>query len=363
MKTFWTAALLPGLLLAQGAPTVEVVPVVSKPVSRTVRLPGEMMPYQSVAIHPRVTGFVDAVEVDRGSVVKEDQVLARLTAPEMKAQLAEAEARHEAIEAQRVEAGAKLVAEQATYDRMKAAAATPGVVAGNELLLAEKAVDAARARVRALESSLRAARAAVQVVEEMQRYLQITAPFDGVITERRVHPGALAGPATELLFRLEQVSRLRLVAAVPEIDLGGIVERARVSFTVPAHPGETFTGVVARIARSVDVKTRTMPVELDVDNRGGRLAPGMFCEVIWPVERARPSLLVPPTAVVVTTERAFVIRVTSGAAEWVTVSRGVVAGGLVEVFGRLEAGDLVVRRGSDELREGTKVASQQSAKP
>ena len=98
-----------------------------------------------------------------------------------------------------------------------------------------------------------------------------------------------------------------------------------------------------------------MPVELDVDNRDGRLAPGMFPDVVWPVKRSHPSLFVPPTAVVVTTERTFVIRVTDGAAEWVNVKRGVTAAGLLEVFGPLKPGDTIVRRASDELREGTKV--------
>ncbi|MBI3695694.1 MAG: efflux RND transporter periplasmic adaptor subunit [Acidobacteria bacterium] len=337
---------------------MEVAKVVSKPLERTERLPGEFLPYQAVAIYPRITGFVETVEVDVGSVVKKDQALAKLVAPELEAQIAEAQAKVQAVEAQRAEAQAKLVADQGTYERLKAASATPGVVSGNDLILAEKAVEAARARVESLESSAKAARAAVQTVKEMERYLLVTAPFDGVITERKVHPGALGGPSHAAMFQLEQVSRLRLVVAVPEPDLAGIVKGARVSFTVPAWPSDTFSGMVARISRSVDPKTRTMPVELDVDNRGGRLAPGMFPEVVWPMRRTHPSLFVPPTAVVVTTERTFVIRLNDGVAEWVNVKRGSTAGGLVEVFGPLKAGDPVVRRGSDELREGTKVTVQ-----
>jgi RND family efflux transporter MFP subunit len=157
------------------------------------------------------------------------------------------------------------------------------------------------------------------------------------------------------LFELEQVSRLRLVVATPEVDLGAMVKGARVSFTLPAFPGETFTGVTARVARSVDVKTRAMPVELDVENAAGRLAPGMYPEVSWPVRRPRASLLVPPTAVVTTTERSFVVRLREGQVEWVNVARGAPVGGQVEVFGALQAGDVVARRGSDELREGTRV--------
>ena len=100
-----------------------------------------------------------------------------------------------------------------------------------------------------------------------------------------------------------------------------------------------------------------MPVELDVANGTGRLAPGMYPTVRWPVRRAKPSLLVPPTSVATTTERTFVIRVRDGVTEWVNVTRGSSNGDFVEVYGPLEAGDLVVRRASDELREGTRVST------
>lgn len=349
------------MLFAQTPATVDVTPVVSKPLERTVKLPGEFLPYETVAIFPKVTGFIEKITVDRGSVVKKDQLLAQLVAPELKAQIAEAEAKVQAIESQRAEAQAKVAANESTYEKLKAASATPGVVAGNDLLLAEKAVEADRARVKALESSAKAAQAAVQTVREMERYLEVTAPFDGVITERKVHPGALVGPQggqnATAMFQLEQLARLRLVVAVPEVDLGGIPQGARVSFRVPAYPGETFSGVVARVAHAVDPKTRTMPVEMDFINAGGRLAPGMFPEVAWPVRRKKPSLFVPPTAVVVTTERTFVIRVKDGVAEWVNVSRGANVGEMVEVFGPLSAGEMVVRRASDELREGTRVTA------
>ncbi len=183
-----------------------------------------------------------------------------------------------------------------------------------------------------------------------------------MITERYVHPGALAGPTSGSagpLLRLEQQSRLRLVVAVPEADVAGIAGGATVSFTVSAYREETFHGVVARVARSIDPRTRTMPVELDVRNPGGRLAPGMYADVQWPVRRSRPALLVPPSSIVTTTERSFVIRLRNAKAEWVNVARGPAAGDLIEVFGPLRAGDEIVRRGSDEIREGTPLAGKQ----
>jgi RND family efflux transporter MFP subunit len=355
-------ALLPlgGLLLAGGpaaGQTIEAVPVVSRPLDRTVQLPGEFVPYLSVPIHAKVAGFVEKVEVDRGSVVTEGQLLATMVAPELNAQRLEAEAKVRAAEAQRVEFEARVVAAESTYQRLKAASATPGVIAGNELIQAEKQVDAERAKVRAAESFIQAAQSAVKAIEDIQAYLRVTAPFAGVITTRNVHPGALVGTGvdSEPMFQLETVNRLRLVVPVPEADVGAISRGARVAFTVPAYPTETFNGTVSRLARSVDPKTRSMPVELDVANPNGRLAAGMYPLVKWPVRGNQRVLLVPLTSIVVTTERMFVIRVKDGTAEWVDVKRGPTHGDLAEVVGALAQKDLVLRRGTDEIRQGTRV--------
>jgi membrane fusion protein, multidrug efflux system len=343
---------------------VEVVRVVSKAVDRQVKLPGEFQPYLAVPIYAKVAGFVKTVNVDRGSVVKQGQLLAALEAPEMQSQVVEAQAKAQAIELQRAEAAAKLAAAQSTYDRLKAASATPGVVAENDVIVAQKTVEAAQALVRSYDDSVRAAQAQEQAVRDLQQYLTIKAPFAGIITERNVHPGALVGPGTAAtpLVRLHQVTRLRLVVAVPEALVGATVKRARVAFTVPAYPGETFFGVMNLMSHDLDEKTRSMAVELDVQNPDLRLSPGMYPEVQWPVRRPQPSLLVPPTSIVTTTERMFVVRVNNGVAQWVNVGRGARVGDLVEVFGPLKDGDIVVRRGTDEIREGTKV-NVQAPKP
>jgi membrane fusion protein (multidrug efflux system) len=378
-------------------PTVTVTEVVSLELNRQLRLPGELQPFQDVAIYARVPGFVEAINVDRGSVVRSGQLLARLRAPELDAQRSEAEAKSRGAQSQRVEAAArvnsaraqrleaeaKLAAEEATYQRLKAASATPGVVAGNDVEVAQRSVEASRARVqlwgenekaaqaqmKTLEENERAASEAARTSQNIEAYLRIIAPFDGIITERNVHPGSLAGAAggqsAMPMLRLQQVSRLRLIVAVPESEVTGIASGTKVNFTVPAMPGEPFTGVVRRISHSLDAKTRTMPVEFDVQNSSRRLAPGMFPEVSWPARRPRPSLFVPPTAIATTTERAFVIRVREGLVEWVDVKRGVTmnqsGGDLVEVFGDLAPGDQIVARGTDELRPGIRVAVKKAA--
>jgi membrane fusion protein (multidrug efflux system) len=331
----------------------DLVAVVSKPVSRAVDLPGEIAPFLSVSLHARVAGYIDRIVVDRGSVVKQGDLLAELSAPEIAAQITEANSKIQVANADSLQAEVQLAGLQATFDRMKQAAQTPGAIAGNELIQAEKQVDAAKSLLASRRQSVRTAEAAVKVLQDMQAYLKVTAPFDGVVTERLVHPGALVGPGADgVLLTLLQVSRLRLTVAVPEEDVGGIVSGAKVGFHVPAYPERAFTGTVARIPRVLDPKTRTMPVELDVPNADGALAPGMYPTVKWPVRRAHPALFVPRTSVVTTTERTFVVRNQDGRAEWVDVRKGVADGDLIEVLGDLKAGDIVVKRATDELRDG-----------
>src|SRR5437016_698421 len=337
------------------AQTMDAVRVISRPLGRKVELPGEFVPYLSVPIHAKIPGFVEKVEVDRGSVVKEGQLLATMIAPELKAQRAEAKAKVSAAQSQKVEAEARVAAVQSTYERMKAAAATPGVIAGNELVQAEKQVDVERAKVAAAESSVQAAQEALKAIEEIQVYLRVTAPFSGVITTRNVHPGALVGSGKDDLpmFQLETLDRLRLVVPVPEANVGGIARNAKVGFSVSAYPGETFYGTISRISRSIDPKTRSMPVELDVSNPGGRLAAGMYPAVKWPIRGNSSVLMVPPSSVVTTSERTFVIRINGDSAQWVDVKKGPTQGDLIEIVGPLKEGDTVLRRGSDEIREGT----------
>lgn len=318
-----------------GSPVVEVAPVVEQRLDTTVRLQGELSPYESVALHSRVQGYVEEVLVDRGSIVKKGQPLLRISAPDMVAQRTEAES--QALE------------ESSTLESLKGASTTPGAVAKHDLEIAEAKVAASRSRVEALRA--------------LESYLLISAPFDGVIEERNVHPGALVGPpgsGAVPLLRIAQVSRLRLTVAVPEADVEAVTPGVRAEFVVSAWPGERFPGTIARVAHLIDPRTRTMPVELDVANADSRLAAGMFADVMWPVRRSSASLWIPATAFVQTAERSYVDRVRDGVLEIVPVRRGVAMGNLLEVFGALEKGDLVLVRGSEELLDGTRVVTKQA---
>jgi RND family efflux transporter MFP subunit len=350
-----------------GPQTVEVVKVIQQPLSVTLSLPGELTPYQTVALYSRVTGFVKTIAVDRGSRVRAGQQLAALEAPELVAQKAEAQSKLQSAESQLAAIRSRAEATASTYEKLKAASATPGVVAGNDVIQAQKAVESDQGQVAAGRQNVEAARQALKSVSDMEAYLRITAPFSGVVTERNVHPGALVGPtggpgtATPIV-RIVESHRLRLVIPVPEAYTAGVTNGASLTFAAAAYPGQTFTGTVSRISQAVDVATRTMAVELDVNNADGRLAPGTFCQVRWPVHRTAPSLLVPNGSVASTTGRTFVIRVRGGRTEWVDVTTGLTSGPLVEVFGDLKPGDEIAVRGTDELKAGASVQIKQ-AKP
>jgi RND family efflux transporter MFP subunit len=346
------------------APTaVSTVPVTSRKLHTIVNLPAQLIPYESVDIYPKVTGFVQTVTVDRGSHIRRGQLLVRLTAPELNSQRAQAESAVRAAQSQLATAQAKLASDNGTYLHLVAAAKTPGVIAENDVMVASQTVSADKGMVEAAEQNVAAARDAMRSVSQMESYLDITAPFDGVVTTRNLHPGALIGPASgqagaQPILQIVNDSRLRLVVPVPEALIGELRTGQQVSFTVPAYPGQPFKAPIQRIAHEVDQKTRTMPVEVDVPNRDGKLSPGSFSNVPWPVDRSYPTLFVPASAVTTDQQHTFVIRIQKNKTEWVTVQTGQTVDGNIEIFGELKPGDQVVKTASDALRSGETVRVQ-----
>ena len=347
-------------------PQVEVTTVKSQTLNATERLPAQLIPYESVDVYAKETGYVKSIQVDRGSRVKRGQLIAELEAPELLAQRAQANAAYQSAESQLAAGQAKLAADQGTYQHMSAAAKVPGVVAANDLDITQKTAQSDEANVAALEKAAQAAQENLRAVTQLESYLTITAPFDGQVTTRYVHPGALVGPsggpgAMTPIVQIQTLTRHRLVVPVPEYDAAGIPEGSEVTFTVPSYPGRVFKAPIARISRSVDIKTRTMPVELDVQDPRADLDPGTFCEVSWPVRRAYSTLFVPSSAVASDLERTFVIRISNNKVEWVDVKTGTRSGNLIEVFGDLKEGDQVAVRGTDQIHSGATVGLRHGA--
>jgi len=352
---------------APNAPTtVSTVVIVSKKLQTMIALPAQLAPYEQVDIYPKVTGFVEIVTVDRGSHVHRGQLLVKLTAPELVSQRSQAEAAVRAAQSQLATAQANLASDNGTYLHMVEAAKTPGVLAENDVLVAGQTVSADKGQVDAATQNAEATKEALRSISQTESYLTITAPFDGVVTTRNLHPGALIGPASgaggaQPILQIVDDRRLRLVVPIPEAQVGDMKTGQLVSFTVPAYPGQTFKAPIQRISREVDEKSRTMPVELDVKNPDGRLVPGSFTTVSWPLEREYPTLFVPSTAVTSDQQHTFVIRVRNGNAEWVTVQTGQSVSGEIEVFGDLSAGDQVVKTASDAIHSGDPVRVQNQA--
>lgn len=331
---------------ANAPQAVEVAPVKSAVMSSTLSLPGQLLPYESVDLFAKVSGFVQDVRVDRGSQVKKGQLLVSINAPELDAQ-------REQVAGVLRAAEAKAAADKATYDRLSNAAKTPGVVAEND-------VNIARQTSAASEAQVASARESLKNVAQQAAYLQVRAPFDGIITARNLHPGALVGPAPAggggvPILQLANVRRLRVVVPLPAASAQGVKPGQLATFTVPSVPGRKFQAPIARVADSLDNRTRTMAVELDASNPDGMLTAGEFATVQWPLKRTYPTLQVPQTAITNDQQRQFVIRVANGVTQWVDVTAGMASDGTTEVFGQLQPGDQVVRRGSDALQPGTKV--------
>jgi membrane fusion protein (multidrug efflux system) len=342
---------------------VAAASVESQKLDTTLNLPAQITPYEAVDVYPKVTGFIDAILVDRGSRVKAGEVIVRLSAPELVAQRAQAEAGLHSAEAQLAASQAKLASDHGTYLHLVGAAKTPGVVAGNDLQVAEQSAAADNAQVEAASNSVQAARDSLRGMAQLESYLEIRAPFEGIVTQRNLHPGALVGPSsgqsgTQPIVQIENMGRLRVVVPVPEPYTAGVREGQQVIFSVAPYPGRSFHAPIERISHDIDQKTRTMQVELDFHNTDAQITPGTFANVEWPIHRSYATLFVPSSAVTTDLQRTFVIRVRQGKAEWVDVKTGVTANGRTEVFGDLQPGDIVVANATDSIRSGSAVSAQ-----
>ncbi|WP_439696277.1 efflux RND transporter periplasmic adaptor subunit [Mucilaginibacter sp. AW1-7] len=333
---------------AAETPTVELVTVAKGKLSSSISIPGELIPYQQVDLYAKVNSYVKKLLVDIGSEVHAGQLLVVLEAPEINSQLAGAQSRIKQYEA-------VYYASKATYDRLVSTSKTPGTISLNDLEQAEAKKNADMANVEAAKSALKE-------VSANLAYLEIRAPFDGVITSRNVNLGAYVGPGgkgSDPLFTLQDQNRLRLVVSVPENYTGSLSNKSEVNFTIKALPNEKFTAQVKRMAGALDEKLRAERLEMDVYNKSKKLLPHMFAEVNVPLPDGDSTFVVAKTAVATSTEKVFVIKVVNNKAQWVDVKKGLTSGDMMEIFGDLKPGDKLVKVASDEIRNGSNVKEKQ----
>jgi membrane fusion protein (multidrug efflux system) len=308
-------------------------------------IPGELIAFQQVDLYAKENSFVKKLYADVGSEVKEGQLLASLEAPELASQLASAQSHVKSQEA-------IYIASKANYDRLVETSKTPGTISQND-------IDQADARQKSDYAQWDAAKSAYSEVAETLKYLEVRAPFNGVISARNVNPGAYVGPSGKgsefPLFTLQEQRHMRLVVSVPEDYTGYLNNQNSVDFTVKALPNEHFSAQVHRLAGALDNKLRAERVEMDVYDDHKRLLPGMVAEVNIPLPAKDSAFIVPTSAVVNSTERIFVIKVVDHTAKWVDVKLGRSQNGKTEVYGDLNAGDSLIAQASEERRDGSPV--------
>ncbi|MBS1609544.1 MAG: efflux RND transporter periplasmic adaptor subunit [Bacteroidetes bacterium] len=309
--------------------------------SSSLQIPGELVAFQQVDIYAKVNSFVKKLYADVGSEVKKGQLLATMEAPEINAQLSGAESRLKSLEA-------LYIASKASYERLAETSKTPGTISPNDL-------DIADAKQKSDYAQLLAAKAAYKEITDNRNYLEIRAPFTGVISARNVSAGAYVGPSGKgsesPLFILQEQEHLRLAVAVPEAYTSYLTSKSKVEFSVRSLPNEKFTAAISRRAGALDNRYRAERVEMDVTNKDKRLLPGMVAEIHLSLPGRDSALIVPKTAVVNSSEKVFVIKVADGKAKWVTVKKGREVNDKVEIYGDLSPKDILLKTASEEIRE------------
>ena len=314
-----------------------------KSLSSSAWLPGQLKPYNEVNIFPKLNGFVKEIYVDRGSVVKKGQLLIKLEAPEMQSQYQAANSRYLQVQE-------TALASKEKYQRLKEAARVPGSVSPLDL-------DNARSKMKADEAIAASEKSNVNSVRTMIGYLNISAPFDGMIVQRNVSPGALVAPgkASDLaMLVLQDIRKLRLEVYIPEDYVDKVDLNQPVTFTFNAMPGDKHSAKISRSANALG-SMRSEAIEIDVVNKSGQLKPGMYAEVKIPMLSGSKSLLIPSSAVVRSTERKYVVTVRNNKAHLVDVKEGLASHDSTEVFGNLKANEQIVINASDNIMEGEDV--------
>jgi RND family efflux transporter MFP subunit len=331
-------------------PTVAVARVVREDLYNVLTTPAELRPYLEVTLHAKVSGYLDQMDVDFGDHVKKDQVLAKLDAPDLEAQLENAMADERKTEA--AYTNAHLI-----YTRLRA------VNQEQPNLVSRQEVDTAEANDRTTFAGISAARADRKKFQTLVGYLTISAPFDGVITRRYADPGALiqAGTASDTqsmpLVRVSDNYRLRLDFFVSVDNVKYIHDGDPIEVSLDSLGGQTFSGTITRVTDRVEEDTRQMMAEIEVPNPDLKLVPGMYTTVTLKFDR-RPQALAIPTQAVSAGQKSTVYVVNGkGEIEERAVKLGLETPDKWEVLSGLQEGDVVMVGSRSEVRPGQKVAT------
>jgi RND family efflux transporter MFP subunit len=325
-------------------PTVNVVhPQASAP-NEALVLPGQTMAFTDTPIYARTNGYLKQWYFDIGAQVRQGQLLAQIETPELDQQLRQARADLATAEANTKLAGitaqrtASLLKTQSvsTQERDNAA----GAYAAGQATVSSRQADVAR-------------------LEELQSYEKVYAPFDGVITARNTDVGNLinagAGMPSAELFHMTATDTLRIYVSVPEAYAPAIQIGATPTVTLDEYPGQDFHGKLARTNRAISQTSRTLLVEVDVDNADGKLLPGAYTFVHFTLPGRSGSVTIPANALLFRSEGLRVGVVRDGKAELVPITIGRDYGDKVEAVSGLTPTDQIIVNPSDSLISGTSV--------
>jgi RND family efflux transporter MFP subunit len=329
------------------APTVIVAaPKPGAPVDNLV-LPGNVTSFTDSPINARTSGYLTKWYFDIGARVKKGALLAEIASPEIDQQLAQAEA--ELGTAQANANNARIQAERYT-----------GLVQSNAV--SRQDTDTYVNQATSTAAQVRSAQANVQRLRELQSFEKIYAPFDGVITARNVDIGQLIDPgAGKELFHLQAIQTLRVFTNLPQIYSANVKPGAKIGLTFAEHAGKIYEGTLVRTAEAIDPASRTLLVEIDVDNRAGELLPGSLAEVHFKTPPTGPTYIVPASALIFRKEGLRVGTVVKGegingtVAHLVQVVIGQDDGASVQIVSGLGLNDQVIQDPPDSLIEGEKV--------
>jgi len=326
----------------KGPVNVQVISPVKHQPEYTLALPGELKPYEQVSLFAKVKGFVKTIKVDRGSIVRKGQVLATLEAPEISQRFQSARS-----DQQKFYEDFQLSRQM--YERILKATKKDGSVAAIEL-------DRAKSKLRSDSAAYQSAISSAQSFGQIEEYLKIIAPFDGVVVERNVSVGALVGENnTTPLLVIAQNRKLRLTVAIPEKHAQSVRKNAMASFTVSNLPGKMFTSVLSRKSQVLQQQNRSVTAEFDVENKDNSLDGGEYAQVTMKLRRPDSTLWVPASSIVHAQSGTFVLRVENQMVRKVPVSEGTRRDSIQEVFGELDRKDQIVKTGSEELLNAGKV--------
>jgi RND family efflux transporter MFP subunit len=328
--------------------TVNVVEPKSGAPLEEIVLPGNTQAFSDTPIYARTNGYLKRWYVDIGAHVKQGQLLAEIETPEIDQQLEQARA-----DLQTSEANEQLA--QITATRWQNLLKTDSV--------SKQETDQAVKDLSAKQATVESMTANVHRLEQLQSFERIYAPFSGVITARNTDIGALinagAGGMPQELFHMAAVNRLRIYVAVPEVDSEAAQNGARAALSLDEYPGETFQGTIVRNSDAIDLNSRTLNVEVDIDNRDGRIRPGAYVFVHLKIPEkstgATASLTIPANTLLFRSEGLRVGVVRGDRAELVPITIGRDYGSTVEVISGLKPTDQVIVNPSDSLTTGTPV--------